>query len=75
MLMSMLFVALATFEYAILLAIRYEKQINKTKGETTRDNRKGGEKCHKIDRLALRAFIAIYVIVVVAYFCNWYSQY
>ena len=71
----MLFVAFATFEYAILLAIRYGKQHNKTKGAKAGDNRKGGEKCHKIDRLALRAFIAIYVIVVVAYFCNWYSRY
>ena len=72
--MSMLFVALATFEYAILLAIRYGKQHNKTKVAKTGYDKSGGEKCFKIDRFALRAFIAIYVIVVGTYFCIVYKK-
>ena len=66
LLLSMIFVALATFEYAVLLAIKFRKQSEGTKKEV--DNRRRMEKCRKIDRYALRAFIVVYGVAVLAYF-------
>ena len=66
----MVFVAMALFEYAILLAIKFRKQ-NKVNGT------KKGEKydemaeatCHMIDRHALRVFMALHGAIVGIYFC------
>ena len=63
------FVALALFEYAILLKIRYGKQ------SKVRSNVKGEKmekiaeaKCSKIDGHAMRVFVAIHGVLVSIYF-------
>ena len=71
LLLCKLFVALALFEYSVLLAIRFRKQ-NKIAadgmmGDT--NNILAEIKCHKIDRYALRAFLALFAITMGTYFC------
>ena len=66
LLLSMIFVALATFEYAVLLAIKFGKQSEGSKKDV--DGRKRNEKCRKIDRYALRVFTAAYGVSVFTYF-------
>ena len=66
LLLCMIFVASAIFEYATLLAIRYDKG-RKINGwlEVSEDKQ---DKCNKIDKLSLTVFLCIYVHVVAAYF-------
>ena len=61
----MMFVAAVTFEYAILLAIRF--------GRSNRINAKGGAenimvKCTKVDSISLRIFVGVYVLMMGTYF-------
>lgn len=65
LLVCMMFVASVTFEYAILLAIRFGKG-NKITAKGGAEN-KGG-KCSKVDKISLRMFVGIYVLTVGAYF-------
>ena len=66
LLLCMMFVALAAFEYTIMLSIRF--------GKGKKQGAKGGvvenkeRKCNKIDRLSLRMFLGIYIITVGSYF-------
>ena len=69
MLGCMLMVAMALFEYAILLAIRFGKLTNR-KGE---HDALVEERCRKIDRHALRMFLAISAIKMGIYFFTIYS--
>ena len=62
----MMFVALATFEYAILLGVRFGKGRN-ISGMGC-EARKYEKKCNLVDRICLKVFMAIYILVVVAYF-------
>ena len=71
LLLCMLFVALALFEYAIMLTIRFGKQ-DKNRSAA---NRKGTKddvfaemRCRKIDRYALRVFLAAHVATMGTYF-------
>ena len=66
LLLSMIFVALATFEYAVLLAVKFGKQREGSKKDA--DGRKRDEKCRQIDRYALRVFIVVYGVSVLTYF-------
>ena len=66
LLLSMIFVALATFEYAVLLAIKFGKQSEGSKKDV--GGKKRNEKCCKIDRYALRVFTAAYSVSVFTYF-------
>ena len=67
MLLSMLFVASAQFEYAVQLKIRF----GKTNKIGTRAGKEGGakaeEKCRIIDRRALKVFLGAYILTVGAY--------
>ena len=74
MFICMLFVAMAKFEYAMQLKIRFGtlNQINSNNGE--KSNAKTEEKCRRIDRYALRIFIAIYIITLGVYFYNLSSK-
>ena len=66
LLLSMIFVALATFEYAVLLAIKFGKQRVGSKKDVVGKNR--DEKCRQIDGYALRVFIVAYGVSVLTYF-------
>ena len=69
LLLCVIFVALALFEYAILLAIRFGKQNNKINDNMTGNDAadKAIAKCRKIDRYALRVFLALNVVTVCTY--------
>ena len=75
LLLCMGFVALALFEYAVLLTIRFGKQHKITadkrgnKSDVVAENR-----CRKIDRYALRAFLTLFSLSVGTYFYNIHSQ-
>ena len=74
MLLSMLFVASAQFEYAMQLKIRFGK-INKISSSSGKEgNAKAEEKCRKIDRCALKAFLGVYILTVGAYIYKMSSQ-
>ena len=66
LLLSMMFVAFAIFEYAVLLAIRFGKsrKINGEKGASRNEE----IKCNKVDRMALRMFLGTYIFVAATYF-------
>ena len=66
LLLCMLFVALATFEYAVMLAIRFgkAKKIHAKMG--TKENKE--EKCNKMDRISLGIFMGMYILTVGSYF-------
>ena len=65
LLLCVLFVALATFEYAILLSIRF----GKGKKRNVKASREGKqEKCYKMDNMSLRMFVGIYILAVATYF-------
>ena len=68
LLLCMLFVASALFEYAILLAIRYGKQ-NKVSAKIVgkEEDAAAIEKCRKIDLHALRVFIVLHVVKVCSF--------
>ena len=63
LLLSMMFVAFAIFEYAVLLSIRFGKsrKINEERGTSGKD-------CNKVDRMALKMFLGTYILAVVTYF-------
>ena len=68
LLICMIFVALAMFEYAILLAIKFGKQNKISSEKDPDDERKAAEKCRKIDLYVLRAFIGAHTVAVCTYF-------
>ena len=72
-LLCMLFVATATFEYAMLLIIRYRKPMDKGKTGDMYDMME--ETIRKVDRCALRAFVAIYVLTDSVYFFIVHSKF
>ena len=63
----MMFVALAIFEYAVLLAIKFGRgkkiQIERANAIENKAN-----KCKYVDRISLRIFMAIYIFTVGSYF-------
>ena len=68
LLLCVIFVALALFEYAILLAIRFGKQNKINDNMTGNDGADNAiAKCRKIDRYALRVFLALNVVTVCTY--------
>lgn len=56
------------FEYATLLHIKYGIQNKVSSEKDPEEDKNALKKCHKIDFYALRAFIATYLLTVVAYF-------
>ena len=66
LLLSMMFVASAIFEYAVLLAIRFGNnwKINEQKNA----QKKKEQKCYKVDRISLKMFIGTYIFAAVTYF-------
>lgn len=67
-LLSMIFVALATFEYAILLKIKFGKENGKNAPKREFDSKKRDEKCRRMDHYALISFLVAYGITVFTYF-------
>ena len=63
----MIFVAVAMFEYALLLTIKFGKQ-NKISSMNTDEEEKALERCRKIDLYVLRAFIVAYILALCTYF-------
>ena len=66
LLISMIFVAMATFEYAVLLALRFGrgKKINPMGDEF--ENKE--ERCYRVDRISFILFMVVYILIVVVYF-------
>ena len=65
LLLSMMFVALAIFEYAVLLAIRFGKGRKKNTEEGRASNKE--KLCSKMDRTSLKMFLGTYILTVVTY--------
>ena len=68
LLLSMIFVALATFEYAILLKIKFGGGGVKNNLRKEVDSKRRDEKCRKMDHYALVVFLGAYGITVLSYF-------
>ena len=66
LLLCMIFVALATLEYAVMLGIRFGK--NKKTNPRGAASGKKDDKCIDIDRVSLKMFMGIYVLTVGSYF-------
>ena len=66
LLICMTYVTFAAFEYAVLLAILFDKGqgINIELGDTD----KKAQTCYKVDRISLKVFIVTYALTVCAYF-------
>ena len=62
----MTFVTLSTFEYAVVLAIRFDKGEKIDLERNSAENKV--ETCNKVDRLSLKVFVGTYIISVGAYF-------
>ena len=75
LLMCMLFVALATFEYAILLAMRFGSHFRINTSEKSKDEFMISRRCVKIDRLSLKIFFLAYCISLGTYLYYVGSQY
>ena len=67
-LICMLFVAMAMFEYAILLAIKFGKQNRIADNKSAAEEKRRQEKCRMIDLYVLRAFIGAYALTICTYF-------
>ena len=75
-LLCMMFVALAMFEYAVLLAIKYGKQNKKFVGKRQMVSDESADaKCHKIDFYALRVFFGVYALAAGTYFIVFLTKY
>ena len=66
LLLCLLFVALVTLEYAILLAVRFGNGRRVHEKRIAKENK--GNECNKMDRISLRLFTGIYVFTVGSYF-------
>ena len=66
LLLCMLFVALAIFEYAVMLAIRFGKRKKNLIEKGDQENRE--ELCNKVDGISLWVFMGFYVLAVGSYF-------
>ena len=66
LLICLLFVALVTLEYAILLAVRFGNGRRINKKRNAKENK--GNECNKMDRISLRLFMGIYVLTVGSYY-------
>ena len=75
LLLCMLFVALATFEYAILLAIRFGGKYKINTSKKMNSEFKAERKCMQIDRLSLKIFFLAYLLTVGTYFYYLQSKY
>ena len=68
--LCMMFVALATFEYAVLLAIWFGKGKKICAQGDVGPNKE--DKCNKMDRNVLKIFFGIYIFTVGSYFYIYY---
>ena len=66
LLLCMLFVALAIFEYAVMLAIRFGKRKKNLIEKGDQENRE--ELCNKVDGISLWIFMGIYFLALGSYF-------
>ena len=66
LLLCLLFVALVTLEYAILLAVRFGNGILIHVKKFAKENKEN--ECNKMDRISLKLFMGIYVLMVGSYF-------
>ena len=74
MLLSMVFVGLATFEFAICLSIRFGKQVKISSIDRGSYYKEAEDRCRKIDRFALRIFMVTYALSVSTYHYNLYTK-
>ena len=63
-LICMVFVASAQFEYAVQLKIRFGRE---SKVSTAGENQRGA-KCSRIDRYSMRIFCGLYILTIAAYY-------
>ena len=64
----MLHVAMAMFEYAILLTIKFGKQNKISAEKDIGEEENAAKKCRKMDLYALRVFMACFSLTVGTYF-------
>ena len=67
-LICMIFVAAAKFEYAVQLKIRYGNMSKIGTRIGKEGKTRAEEKCRKIDGYALKIFLVVYILTVGAYF-------
>ena len=72
MLLCMIFVAAAQFEYAVQLKIRFGNIRKIAANVGKEDKTRAEEKGRKIDRYALKIFLVAYILTVGAYFYKMY---
>ena len=70
MLICMIFVAAAQFEYAVQLKIRFGNMTKTGTNVGKGGNTRAEEKCRKVDSYALKIFLVAYIIIVGGYFYN-----
>ena len=70
MFICMLYVALAKFEYAMQLKIRFGTLNKMNIEDKKKSDAKVEGKCRKIDCYALRIFLGVYMLTVGIYFYN-----
>ena len=68
LLLCMMFVASAIFEYAVLISIRFDKRKQIDSESVATATRNKVETCNKVDRISLLMFVGIYILTVGAYF-------
>ena len=68
LLLCMIFVALALFEYAFQLALRYQGKARGKKEDIEEREKASKQRCLAIDRWALRIFTGLYILVIGSYF-------
>ena len=68
LLLCMIFVALALFEYAFQLVIRYREKTRGNKNDIEEHEKASKRRCLKIDCWALRIFAGLYILVIGTYF-------
>ena len=68
MLWCVIFLVSALFEYALLLGIRFGKQLKINADKKGRKNNQAERLCLTIDRYALRVFVAVQFLSIGTYF-------
>ena len=73
MVLCVMFLILAIFEYALLLGVRFGKQFKINADKKGGKNIKAERLCLIVDRYALRVFVSLQLLTVGTYFYNYYT--
>ena len=73
MLLCIIYLVLAIFEYALLLGIMFGRQFKIDGNKKGDENKKAEKQCRTIDHYALRVFVALQLLAMGTYFYKYYS--